>query len=38
MNQKSLLIIDDEKKLCDLLARILELEGYQVYKAYTGTV
>lgn len=37
MNQKSLLIIDDEKKLCDLLARILELEGYQVYKAYTGT-
>ncbi|RZL50730.1 MAG: sigma-54-dependent Fis family transcriptional regulator [Pedobacter sp.] len=37
MNQKSLLIIDDEKKLCDLLARILELEGYQVHKAYTGT-
>lgn len=36
MNGKSLLIIDDEKKLCDLLARILELEGYTVYKAYTG--
>jgi DNA-binding NtrC family response regulator len=36
MNSKSLLIIDDEKKLCDLLARILELEGYTVYKAYTG--
>lgn len=36
MNDKSLLIIDDEKKLCDLLARILELEGYIVHKAYTG--
>lgn len=36
MNSKSLLIIDDEKKLCDLLARILELEGYTVHKAYTG--
>ncbi|MNK69020.1 Alginate biosynthesis transcriptional regulatory protein AlgB [compost metagenome] len=32
----TLLIIDDEKKLCDLLARILELEGYTVHKAYTG--
>lgn len=36
MNSKSLLIIDDEKKLCDLLARILELEGYTVHKAYDG--
>ncbi|WP_461790175.1 sigma-54-dependent transcriptional regulator [Pedobacter sp.] len=36
MNSKSLLIIDDEKRLCDLLARILELEGYTVHKAYTG--
>lgn len=37
MKLKSLLIIDDEKKLCDLLARIIELEGYQVHKAYNGT-
>ncbi len=36
MNSKNLLIIDDEKRLCDLLARILELEGYIVHKAYTG--
>ncbi|RZK44004.1 MAG: sigma-54-dependent Fis family transcriptional regulator [Pedobacter sp.] len=36
MNRKSLVIIDDEKKLCDLLARILELEGYEVHKAYNG--
>lgn len=36
MNPQSILIIDDEKKLCDLLARILELEGYMVHKAYTG--
>lgn len=36
MNAPSLLIVDDEKKICDLLARILELEGYIVHKAYTG--
>lgn len=36
MNSNNLLIIDDEKKLCNLLARIIELEGYTVHKAYTG--
>ena len=34
--QDSVLIIDDEKKLCSLLARIIELEGFKVFQAYTG--
>lgn len=32
----SLLIIDDEKKICNLLSRILELEGFTVFRSYTG--
>ncbi len=32
----SILIIDDEKKLNDLLSRILGLEGYTVLQAYTA--
>ena len=34
--QSNILIIDDEKKLCSLLARIIELEGYYVWQAHTG--
>jgi two-component system NtrC family response regulator len=34
--QDTVLIIDDEKKLCGLLARIIELEGFKVFQAYTG--
>ncbi|MES3016619.1 MAG: sigma-54 dependent transcriptional regulator [Bacteroidota bacterium] len=34
--QSTVLIIDDEKKLCDLLARIIGLEGFNVLQAYTG--
>ncbi|MGY4384121.1 two-component system NtrC family response regulator [Pedobacter sp. UYP24] len=30
------LIIDDEKKICSLLARIIELEGFTVFQANTG--
>lgn len=33
---QTVLIIDDEKKLCDLLARIIGLEGYKVFQANTG--
>jgi two-component system NtrC family response regulator len=36
MQQQTVLIIDDEKKLCGLLARIIELEGYKALQAYTG--
>jgi two-component system NtrC family response regulator len=34
--QDTVLIIDDEKKLCGLLARIIELEGFKVFQAFTG--
>ncbi|RYF92315.1 MAG: response regulator, partial [Chitinophagaceae bacterium] len=34
--QQAILIIDDEKKLAGLLARIIELEGFQVYQAHTA--
>ncbi|MES2456218.1 MAG: sigma-54 dependent transcriptional regulator [Bacteroidota bacterium] len=34
--QNSVLIIDDEKKLCGLLARIIELEGFQVFQAHSA--
>lgn len=34
--QTTVLIIDDEKKLSNLLARIISLEGYQVFEAHTG--
>lgn len=32
----TVLIIDDEKKICSLLARIIELEGFKVFQAGTG--
>lgn len=32
----TVLIIDDEKKLCNLLARIIALEGFAVLQAFTG--
>ncbi len=34
--QANILIIDDEIKLCSLLARIIELEGYRVFQSHTG--
>jgi len=34
--QSTVLIIDDEKKICSLLARIIELEGFRVLQAHTG--
>ncbi|MDB4918782.1 sigma-54 dependent transcriptional regulator [Mucilaginibacter sp.] len=34
--QPTILIIDDEKKLCNLLARIIELEGFKVLQAHTA--
>lgn len=34
--QNTVLIIDDEKKICSLLARIIELEGFRVFQAATG--
>lgn len=34
--EKSILIVDDERLICDLLAELLEEEGYQVIRAYDG--
>ena len=34
--QDNILIIDDEKKICSLLARIIELEGFRVFQAANG--
>lgn len=34
--QGKILIIDDEKKLSGLLARIIELEGFKVFQTHTG--
>ncbi|MES2827055.1 MAG: sigma-54 dependent transcriptional regulator [Bacteroidota bacterium] len=34
--QNNVLIIDDEKKLSGLLARIIALEGFTVFQAHTG--
>ncbi|ETZ20963.1 hypothetical protein N824_02300 [Pedobacter sp. V48] len=34
--QDTVLIIDDEKKLCNLMARVIELESFKVFQAYTG--
>lgn len=34
--QHTILIIDDEKKLNDLLTRIIGLEGFRVLQAFTG--
>lgn len=35
-SQDTILIIDDEKKLNDLLTRIISLEGFTVLQAFTG--
>ena len=34
----SILIIDDEEKIRTLLARIIGLEGFEVYEAATGKI
>src|SRR5215217_4950573 len=34
--EKFILIVDDERVICDLLAELLEEEGYQVVRAYDG--
>jgi DNA-binding response OmpR family regulator len=34
--EKFILIVDDERLICDLLAELLEEEGYRVVRAYDG--
>ncbi len=33
---KKILVVDDEKKICDILEHVLSREGYQVFSAYNG--
>ena len=33
---ESILIVDDEKEIADLVELYLKNEGYQVYKFYSG--
>lgn len=36
MNTKSVLIVDDDELLCDMIASLLELEGHMVTLAHDG--
>lgn len=36
MTEKSILLIDDDELLCDMVAQLLELEGYSVAVAHDG--
>ncbi len=36
MTEKSILLIDDDELLCDMVAQLLELEGYSVALAHDG--
>ena len=36
MRQSTVLVVDDEKEIADLVALYLENENYQVYKYYTA--
>src|SRR4051812_47861203 len=34
--RKKILVVDDDKALCDLCSKALSVEGYQVWSAYNG--
>ena len=36
MDQINILVVDDDREIVRSLAKLLEVEGYQVYKAYHG--
>jgi DNA-binding response OmpR family regulator len=36
MNRKSVLVVDDEEKIVDVIASYLEREGFTAHKAFTG--
>lgn len=36
MEQYNILVVDDDREIVKSLSKLLELEGYQVYKAYQG--
>lgn len=37
MNKQKLLIVDDDRAVCDALRKLLEAEGYEVLTAYDAT-
>ncbi len=38
MFSRQILIVDDEKKICDFLSRLLQMEGFKTIVAYDGFV
>ena len=36
MSRKKVMVVDDEKNVLDLVGMILEVEGYEVFKANDG--
>ena len=36
MEQQTILIVDDDREIVRVIAKILELEGYRTLKAYDG--
>ena len=36
MGQYKILVVDDDREIVKSLGKLLELEGYEVYKAYDG--
>lgn len=38
MEPTTILVVDDEQPIVDLIASYLDVEGYQVYRAYDGTM
>ena len=36
MESYNILVVDDDREIVRSLAKLLEVEGYQVYKAYHG--
>lgn len=35
---KNILVVDDDKDLCDLISEIVKEEGFNVHKAYNGFI
>ena len=36
MNQATVLVVDDDKEIVGAIARLLEMEGHRILKAYDG--
>ena len=36
MEQQTILVVDDDKEIVRAIAKLLEMEGYKVLKAYDG--